>query len=678
MSERKKQFLCYPNSQNKTNRNNPEHFLFFDTETQQEFTRKMIGKKTYKVVINKLDIGWACYYNAELGTEEWRYFETIKEFYTFVSRCITLSGKKQLWIIAHNIVFDNIITDIWTFLEDKKFESDFIHSKGMVFIQTLKRYEPKLRKDKKGNMVRKLNKKILLVNNGNIFPAKLETIGQVVGFPKLEIDFKKCTKEELKIYCKRDVEILVEFWKSWIKFISDNELGNLKFTISSQSMEAFKKKFCKNFIVIDNDMKNLDFERLSYFGGRTEIFYKGKVNKKIHYYDVNSMYPHVMREFVYPTEFKYFKNNPELWYVEEKIKKGMCIIAECYIETETNNCYPVKENGTLLFPLGKFKTYLATPEVVEGLKNGDIKSFGRVSFYKASNIFKDYIDFFYNFRLELKKAGNPQEKMVKLFLNSLYGKFGQKMDKWIKTTLEEIEMLVPSFDLDMWIMDEFKIPKIVMNGQDMTPKIRYIGTELQMSGEEEEGNISFPAIASHVTSYARLIIWEGIKWCKVNNETFYYCDTDSMFIDGELPNTLVDPNTLGKFKVEHIYENGVEFMNLKNYCPLNEKGEKVVQTDKLDYISIDEVKYVKDSKIIKGDEWRMKGVPNGAEMINENKFITEEWGGLPKQEYYRKFGRQDGEFWVIYKEKSNHGTINKGDLQTSGEIKPFNFNRWIS
>jgi hypothetical protein len=43
-----------------------------------------------------------------------------------------------------------------------------------------------------------------------------------------------------------------------------------------------------------------------------------------------------------------------------------------------------------------------------------------------------------------------------------------------------------------------------VNGEDITPHIRYIGNELQISEEETESNISFPAIAAHVTAYARM------------------------------------------------------------------------------------------------------------------------------------------------------------------------------
>lgn len=663
---RKKKYLVNFDDMDKSNniRNNPTHFIFYDTETNQHEEVKKIGKKEYKTVVNTLKMGWACFYDSEKEIVEWCYFEDLKTFYKFINHVIEITGKKVLWIIAHNIVFDNIITDLWNFFKKKDYTTTFIHSKGMSYIHKIRKTY--LLKSGKTST----EKNILLVNNGNIFPAKLSDIGETVGFPKLEIDFNNYTHEEMKIYCKRDVEILLVFWQQWIKFIKDNDLGCVKFTISSQAMEAFKKRFCEHYIVLDDDLDNLEFERKAYYGGRTEIFYKGRVREKIFYNDVNSMYPFVMKFKDFPIQYKFKKRCPSIEQVKHYLDQGFLLMAEVHIKTKLN-AYPYKKDGTLLFPKGEFTTYLATPEILEALKNNDVVGFGEVSLYRGANIFAEYIDFFYNNRLALKALKNKQEALFKLFLNTLYGKFGQKTDKWENITIEQIQEIDPDFDFDKWIMDEYKIPKIILNGEDVTPKIRYIAGQLQYSGEEEESNISFPAISAHVTSYARMVIWDAIKYCKKHKIKYYYCDTDSIFTSNELPKEIVDEKELGKFKVEKVYEHGVAFINLKNYCPLNASGKIELQTDKGDTIVLDDETFLNESKIIKGKNWKMKGVSNSAQLLSQTKFIMEEWGGLAKQEYYTKFGRKDGEFWVIYKEKENKGTIKKGNLKRNGDILPF-------
>jgi hypothetical protein len=629
---------------------------------------KKIGSKEYNVINNKLDMGWVCYWNRETDVEEWEYFETRIQFYNFCTKVFSIAKNKTVWLVAHNIVFDAFINDIWNWLKDKGFETDFVHTKGMVFLQKLK----KVKENEKGE--KKVGASVMLVNNGNIFPAPLKKIGEAIGIKKKEINFKECTREYEKEYCKVDVTILLEFWRLWTKLIKDYDLGAIKYTVSAQSMEAFKQKFCKHKIYLTDDLELLSFERQAYYGGRTEIFYKGSILKKIKYFDVNSMYPYVMKEFRYPTQHKFTKLNVSVEQMQYYLDQGFLVIAETYVNTKVN-CIPHKKDHTLLFPVGKFMSVLATPEIQKGMELGVIEKFGRVEIYQGEKIFSEYIDFFYNLRLKFKSENNPLEKLVKLFLNSLYGKFGARVDKWHKISIEEFQEIVPTFDLTAWIMEEWKLPKILVDGINIVPKIRYIGNELQYSGDFEEDSNSFPAIAAHVTSYAHLILWSALEYCQ-NSKTCsaFYCDTDSVFTDGDLPSEIVDDKQLGKFKIEKTFDYGVEFINLKNYCPLDENREKQIIDNEGNYHSLSELKN-KKTKFKKGKNWTMKGVRADAEIIDENTFLQTEFGGLPRQEYFTKFGRKAGEFWILEKMKENKNIINKGWLDNEN-VKPFELEEW--
>jgi DNA polymerase elongation subunit (family B) len=95
------------------------------------------------------------------------------------------------------------------------------------------------------------------------------------------------------------------------------------FTIASQAIKVFR-------LYLTHDIKSLDkktddFVRKSYFGGRTEVFkpeYNSKT-KPIYCYDVNSLYPTVMRENEFPTNFQYMSR------VYDKNKMGFW---ECDVE----------------------------------------------------------------------------------------------------------------------------------------------------------------------------------------------------------------------------------------------------------------------------------------------------------------------------------------------------------
>jgi len=69
--------------------------------------------------------------------------------------------------------------------------------------------------------------------------------------------------------------------------------------------------------------------------------------------------------------------------------------------------------------------------------------------------------------------------------------------------------------------------------------------------EKPESRDSFPAIASHITAYARMYLWELMKAAGLEN--VYYVDTDSLMVNEEGFEALrprIDPSKLGALKVE--------------------------------------------------------------------------------------------------------------------------------
>jgi hypothetical protein len=69
----------------------------------------------------------------------------------------------------------------------------------------------------------------------------------------------------------------------------------------------------------------------------------------------------------------------------------------------------------------------------------------------------------------------------------------------------------------------------------------------------------------------------------------------------------------------------------------------------------------------------IKGVSQKAVMVDKNHFIQEEWGGISKQQYYLRYGRKPGEYWILYVKKEIKEEIKKGQLTASGDIQPYNF-----
>ncbi|MBA7657189.1 hypothetical protein ES703_65120 [subsurface metagenome] len=190
------------------------------------------------------------------------------------------------------------------------------------------------------------------------------------------------------------------------------------------------------------------------------------------------------------------------------------VTAKVLIETD-EPVYGVKRER-LVFPVGRFWAVLTTPELKYALARGHIKQVGDYVVYEQENIFRAYVDTFYKLRQEFKSAGaRTYEQLCKYMMNSLYGKFGQKGEEWTK-----VGECIGQPDREEMVLD--------MKNKRVT-RMRYLlGQVFLMTGVGECFD-SFPAIAAHVTAYARLHLWSLMQQAGWGN--YFYCDTDSLIVN---------------------------------------------------------------------------------------------------------------------------------------------------
>ncbi|GAI80337.1 unnamed protein product, partial [marine sediment metagenome] len=267
-------------------------------------------------------------------------------------------------------------------------------------------------------------------------------------------------------------------------------------------------------IYIHNNKQAIDLERESYKGGRVECFYLGDLkNENTYLLDVNSLYPFVMRNNPYPVKYKQIKRNLTLQTLDALLQRKAAI-AKVLIETDLP-VYAVRR-GRCMFPVGRFWATLCTPELKYALEHNHIKQVDTCVLYKQENIFRSYVDKFYTLRQDFKSAGvDEYEELCKKMLNSLYGKFGQKGENWSKIG-----------DCP----DERDREELVFNmGGRRVTKLRYLLGELFIMTGHGESFDSFPAIAAHVTAYARMYLWFLMQQAGYGN--YFYCDTDSLIVN---------------------------------------------------------------------------------------------------------------------------------------------------
>lgn len=325
-------------------------------------------------------------------------------------------------------------------------------------------------------------------------------------------------------YLKNDCLGLYEVISKYLSYEKISEEG-FNLTAASQAMSMWRRTLKSPIKVTPQKIQ--DFCRRSYTGGRVEIFKMKGVG--LNYYDVNSLYPYVLRNNRFPTEVKSRTVNlsDSLGFFDVSL-----ICDGLYIPV-----LPIKYENKLIFPNGEIRGVFFSEELKLALEHGYRiqKIYDGYEFYESDCLFNEYIDYWFDVKKNSKK-GSAQELTSKLFLNSLYGKFGQKEErKILKTDEGETCFFIPFHSHDTYMRTGLiEIPKF------------YRGAHM------------LSHIASAVTSYARIHMYRT-AYSKFP-ESCYYTDTDSIFTNQALE---CGPE-IGQLKLENDRIDGL-FKSAKAY-----------------------------------------------------------------------------------------------------------------
>lgn len=508
----------------------PEWILFVDGESNLDPIHDKADLHTFR-------LGWAClcHYTPDQGlhVHEWYKIDDPLDFW---HTCCAFAMKvKQLYIVSHNIDYDARVLHGFTALPGIGWPPDYVILSDSCHFFTFKADKCK----------------ISLLDNLNYWQLPLDEIGKEFGIPKMHVDFATCTDDELSIYCKRDVEILVKAWQYWLAFLDEHALGNWAITTAGQAWNAYRHRFMPVKIGIHNRADAIRLERDSYYGGRCEIWKLGRfLGGPFYKLDVNGLYSYAMRE--YPNPQKLVKivvgRNPR--QISKLLERYLCI-ADVYVDTD-QPVYPIRIEGYNVFPVGCFRTCLTTPELIYALEHEHVKAIGEIALYEPKHLFKGFIGYFTPLRQKYKTTGDTGRSLLcKMIRNSLYGKFGQRGYE------QEIIADAP--------LDVVHVTKWVDSETGETCTDWTFGGKTIRQTYKGESEDSFPGIASHIAAHGRMILWEYAQLAGRNH--IYYADTDSLIVNQAGYDTLtpwIDPLKLGYLKVE-TQTDDLEIIAKKSY-----------------------------------------------------------------------------------------------------------------
>lgn len=291
------------------------------------------------------------------------------------------------------------------------------------------------------------------------------------------------------------------------------------------------------------------FMRQSCYGGRV-LHWRKRFNMEISKspmisLDYNSLYPTALAKFSYPVGECILIKNPDTF----DVNKSTCVhyIIECDIDAGNvrHPIHPYKDDkGNLIYKAGKFTGIYNEVDILEMLADGyKINKIHRgVYWLKTRKAFKGLIQDLYKTRKELKAKGDSREYVVKIIMNSIYGKFLESIDSSTK----------------------YSTPKV---GENVIKKIPVGNNQWEYTVKHMHALITKPThIAGYVTAYSRKLMNECINSIGRNN--IWYQDTDSIYTTIDQTDSVQLGGELGEVKNDYgegVYITKAIFLDLKRY-----------------------------------------------------------------------------------------------------------------
>lgn len=317
-------------------------------------------------------------------------------------------------------------------------------------------------------------------------------------------------------------------------------------TIASMAMADYiggdYAGFKRHFPPLDKD----DYHRMrpAYYGAI--VYSKPREYRDCRSWDVNSLYPSIMRDAPMPTgspiwydgEYQHDADYPlhiDVIAFDAKLKSG---------RTATlTNILPVwgYEGERLDSTLGVITMPVTDVDWETLTENYDVHVWdyiGGWKFRKSHGLYYNYVDKWFHVK---QTATGERKQMAKLLLNSLVGKFGASLYR---------PMLHP---------------KPATDG----------GVDFTVDKPESSNSLAWLPTAAYVNAYGRQILSRAMN---ANADRVLYADTDGMILEGmDAPAGIeTDARKLGAWKNDHTYTK-LRILGNRKYCGVETDGDTVMR-----------------------------------------------------------------------------------------------------
>lgn len=274
---------------------------------------------------------------------------------------------------------------------------------------------------------------------------------EYLGVEKLDVDTKRLSNDEA--YRRKNLNLIIKYCIRDAELTSRLGLMNVEMyaELGVHTNSWFSTGYIAGKYFLANGgiprYHNRDAQRYAYYsyaGGRFECFKRGQFDEA-YKYDLTSAYPAVIATLPNLDKGK--------WVREQKLDYDADLIfAHVRAKTFDNYVQPlhVKQNGLVMFPeIGEHNRVVTKSEleVMRDYELAEIEVQDAWHFYAESSDkpFATVRDM-YEERAKLRKAGDKRQIVLKVVMNSLYGKFIQITPEIIPDVVNKVgPLFVPAY-----------------------------------------------------------------------------------------------------------------------------------------------------------------------------------------------------------------------------------------
>jgi hypothetical protein len=401
-------------------------------------------------------------------------------------------------------------------------------------------------------------------------------------------DYKKLI-EWAKQYCINDVIVLANVWSKFKQVVFDI----FRCRIVDQTMTLAGL----SFRLFEAHLPYIDIKIKLHHPPKTDYMNMRKALVGGRCISVNGMYENIVCldvKSLYPTAMAYYPQPYGQYKKTKREIKGKLGIYYCKVELGSSKhghgFFPIRINNDIIYTTGSdqftYNAWYTSVDIQIGREEGNIiepiafDDNGNVGYVWSQSgfIFKEYIEsVLYKLKLQYEKDGNREKRQViKIIMNSLWGKFAQK---WMEDTYRikaeydvlESEEAYKLFDSDYFIIK---------------------GTKTTENGSKPIQNGVF------VLSWARYHMFELWKKTVKPGTICLYSDTDSIMV-----------------RKEDLVQDAVFQMNDKSIAVIgDEMGQLELENTFDDFIAVGKKQYIGKYTDPNTDmpqyKKRFKGVPH--------------------------------------------------------------------